>query len=83
MHNAGSEDYVPIIETLTFTQNETSKLLTVVIIDDSVLEFPERLFMTLSTPTTDGGVVLGEPRRVSITITDDDCETLLSGGGKM
>ena len=47
------------------------------IIDDDVVEFPERFFMTLSVPKSEVGVVLVEPRRVAITISNDDSELVV------
>ena len=74
--NIGSEDYIPNAGSLTFSPEDISKNVIVVIRDDNVTEYPERLFLTLSMPSTEGGVVLVEPRRVSITITNDDCEEI-------
>ena len=74
--NIGSEDYIPNAGSLTFSPEDISKNVVVVIRDDNVTEYPERLFLILSMPSTEGGVVLVEPRRVSITITNDDCEEI-------
>lgn len=69
-----SEDYTPTSGSLIFTPSDVSKSVVVFIRDDSVVEYPERLFLTLSVPDTEGGVALLEPRRVAITITNDDGE---------
>lgn len=49
-----------------------------VIRDDDVVEYPERLFLTLSIPDTEGGVALLEPRRVAITLANDDSEHMFA-----
>ena len=68
------EDYTPTVGSLIFTPSDVSKSVIVVIRDDSVVENPERLFVTLSVPDTEVGVSLMKPRRVAITIIDDDSE---------
>ena len=49
-----------------------------VIRDDNVVEYPERLFLTLSVPDSEKGVVLVEPRRVAITIANDDSKHMFA-----
>ena len=72
-----SEDYTPTVGSLIFTPLDFSKRLSVVIREDSVVEQPERLFVALTVPDTEVGVSLMNPRRVAITIIDDDSEHAL------
>ena len=51
--NIGSEDYTPNAGSLTFSPEDISKNVVVVIRDDNVTEYPERLFLTLSVPSTE------------------------------
>ncbi|MDQ1637858.1 MAG: hypothetical protein QOF62_1197 [Pyrinomonadaceae bacterium] len=69
--NASSRcDYETTLGTLNFAANETSKTISIPLIDDSYAEGNESFFVTLSNPGT--GVSLGSPARISITITDND-----------
>jgi hypothetical protein len=63
-------DYTPANTTVTFASGETTKNISVVIIDDTVDEPDETLTVTLSNPT--GGATLGTQTSATITITDDD-----------
>ena len=48
--------------------------MSVLIRDDSVVEYQERFLLGLSVPGIESGVMLTEPRRVEITIANDDSE---------
>lgn len=63
-------DYVPASGRLEFADGETSKSIRVAVEDDLVGEDVESLSVTLSNPA--GGAVLGERRRATVTIFDDD-----------
>ena len=66
---AGS-DYTATSGTLNFAAGETSKTITVPIIDDTAVEGNETVNVTLSSPT--GGATLGSPASASLTIVDND-----------
>ena len=66
---AGS-DYTAGSGTLTFAAGETSKSLTVAVLDDSSAENNETFTVTLGNPT--GGAALGSPSVCTVTIIDDD-----------
>lgn len=57
--------------TLTFAQNETTKLVGLLLVDDAVYDPDETIELTLSEPT---GCDLGTPATHTITITDNDPE---------
>ena len=68
------EDYTSTSGTLTFSGGDSSLRLEVAIRDDAVVEYSERFIVALSAPETESGVRLAEPRRVVVTITNDDSE---------
>jgi len=69
--NASSRcDYETTLGTLSFTAGETSKTISILLVDDSYAEGNESFFVTLSDPSV--GVSLGSPARISVTITDND-----------
>ena len=70
-----AEDYTMREGSLIFSPEDTFKTVAVPIRDDRLLEYQERFFLGLSVPNTESGVVLAEPRRVEITITNDDSES--------
>jgi hemoglobin-like flavoprotein len=67
-------DYTQTAGTLTFLDGETSKLITVPIIDDSVSESQKFFSLSLSNPT--GGATLGIQTSIQIAIGDDDKPTM-------
>ncbi|TWU57387.1 Calx-beta domain-containing protein [Rubripirellula reticaptiva] len=73
---AGS-DYAANSGTLTFAAGETSKTITVAIINDTADESNETFTVTLSSPT--GGATLGTTTVSTATITDDDVVTPIPG----
>jgi hypothetical protein len=66
-----NEDYVPISGTLTFAPGETSKTITVTIIDSSscFIEPVEEFYLELNNPS---GAGLGSPGQTTVTIVEDD-----------
>lgn len=63
-------DYTSSNGVLTFGDGETSKTITVPILNDATSESSENFTVTLSNPT--GGAVLGTPNSTTVTINDDD-----------
>lgn len=68
--NAGS-DYTAVSSTLTWADGVSSaKTFQVPIIDDTDVEVPETVNLTLSSPT--GGATLGTPNTATLTISSED-----------
>jgi hypothetical protein len=65
-------DYVPAVGLLTFTAGQTSKTITLLVIDDAFAEGDETLTISLANPTVG---ILGTPATATITITDNDTVT--------
>ncbi|MET0753771.1 MAG: Calx-beta domain-containing protein [Pyrinomonadaceae bacterium] len=63
-------DYSSSSGTLNFGASETSKTITIPIIDDATVEGNESFTANLSSPTS--GAVLGTPSTVTVTIIDND-----------
>jgi hypothetical protein len=62
-------DYLQRLTTVKFAAGETSKTVSVLIIDDAYLEGLETFTVTLSNPT---GAALGIPSAATVSITDND-----------
>src|SRR5207248_9779287 len=62
-------DYEARFATVKFATGETSKTISVFIIDDSYLEGPETFSVNLSNPS---GASLGTPSTATVTISDND-----------
>jgi len=65
-------DFTAALGTLSFAIGETSKPITILISQDSFVEGPETITLTLSSPT--GGAALGTPSTMSVTLADDATE---------
>lgn len=65
-------DFTPALGTLTFAAGEDTKTFTVLINQDSFVEGPETLAVSLSNQT--GGSALTAPSEAMLTITDDVTE---------
>jgi parallel beta-helix repeat protein len=63
-------DYTATSSTLTFGTGETSKSISIPILQDNVYEGNETFSVTLSSPG--GGALLASPATATVTITDDD-----------
>ncbi len=73
--NSAYPDYVPVTQTIVFAPEETSKTITVEIINDNIPEHNDSLNLSLSNPV---GIQLGIQNKARLTIEDDD--GLLSPG---
>jgi hypothetical protein len=67
---AAGSDYTAVNTTVAFTAGQTSKTVTVPILNDTTVEGVESLNLTLSNPT--GGATLGVRQRAVLVITDND-----------
>jgi hypothetical protein len=65
-------DYTAVGGTLSFAAGESSKIITIPLINDVFVEGPEVLRVTLSNPT---GAVFGTPSTATLTLTDNDTTT--------
>jgi len=65
-------DFTAALGTLSFAIGETSKSITILISQDSFVEAPETITVTLSNPTANAA--LGTPSSMSVTIVDDVIE---------
>jgi uncharacterized repeat protein (TIGR01451 family) len=63
-------DYEATLGTLNFAADETSKTISIPLVDDSYAEGNESFSITLSNPSA--GVSLGSPSAISVTITNND-----------
>ncbi len=66
---AGS-DYTAKSGTLVFNQGETTKQISITILNDSIYELQESFALNLSSPT--GGATLGTPSTHTLFVSDDD-----------
>ncbi|MFM6669713.1 MAG: Calx-beta domain-containing protein, partial [Dolichospermum sp.] len=64
------DDYTNTPITVTFANGQTSKTVTIPIVDDSIYEPTETVNLTLSNPT--GGATLGTQQTAILTIIDND-----------
>ncbi len=65
-------DYISALGTLKFAAGETSKTISILIIDDSYLEGPETFNVSLSNASS---ATLGTPSNATVTIIDNDTST--------
>jgi len=65
-------DFTAAVGTLNFAAGEASKPITILISQDSFVEGPETITLTLSSPT--GGAALGTPGSMTVIIADDATE---------
>jgi hypothetical protein len=71
-------DYTPRSGTLTFNAGETSKTVSIPILQDTLVEFHETLTFVLTTPT--GGAWLGSPAFATISVKDDEAASEIKLG---
>ena len=72
LHGYAGEDYTAASGSLTFAANETSKTFQVPILEDSLDENNEQLFVILSLPAnTNSAELSGSPTAVPLIIDDD------------
>ncbi|MBX9579736.1 MAG: DUF4394 domain-containing protein [Gemmataceae bacterium] len=64
------DDFTAPPTTVTFADGETTRTVTIPILDDTIDEVDETIILTLSDPT--GGGLLGANTQTTLTITDDD-----------
>jgi hypothetical protein len=72
------QDYTSISGTLTFADGETSKTISLPIVNDAVVEVSETLFVTLKSPSTPD--VVGATGVVVVRIADSNILPVLSVG---
>ena len=72
---AGS-DYTATSGTLVFNQGETSKQISITVLNDSVYELQESFALNLSSPT--GGATLGTPATHTLVVSDNDPQPQLA-----
>src|SRR5437588_3670494 len=65
-------DYSSALGTLKFAAGETSKTISILIVNDAYVEGPETFNLTLSNPT---GASLGSQATATVTINDNDATT--------
>ncbi|NVJ60395.1 MAG: S8 family serine peptidase [Gammaproteobacteria bacterium] len=65
-------DYTPFSQTFTFADGETSKQVTISLVDDSTFEGNETFTVTLSNPSNRS--VIDSPASATITIRENDAE---------
>ncbi|WP_306297041.1 Calx-beta domain-containing protein [Nostoc sp. C052] len=69
-------DYNNAPITVTFANGETSKIVTIPIVDDTVYEGNETINLSLANPT--GGATIGTQNTAVVTVLDNDSSLLLS-----
>ena len=62
-------DYISALGTLKFAAGETSKTISILVVNDSYVEGPETFNVTLSSPS---GASLGNQATATVTINDND-----------
>ena len=71
-----SADYIGTTFTVSFADGETSKAVSIPIVNDALDEDDETVNLALSDPT--GGAVIGSPSTAVLTIVDDDATPTIS-----
>jgi Ca2+-binding RTX toxin-like protein len=66
----GPDDYINTSATVNFANGETSKVVTIPIVNDGVFETNETIYLTLNNPTN--GATLGSQNTATLTIIDND-----------
>ena len=66
----GPDDYINTSATVNFANGETSKAVTIPIVNDGVFETNETIYLTLNNPTN--GATLGSQNTATLTIIDND-----------
>jgi hypothetical protein len=75
------QDYVGASGVLTFTNGETAKTITVLIIDDTVIEGDESVLLTLSSPSPGSAII--NPGAAILTIRDNDGSLIVPAGSAL
>jgi hypothetical protein len=63
-------DFTPVTQVINFAPGETQRAVLVPILDDTLIEGPETVLVTLTAQQP--GVVVGAPASATLTIQDDD-----------
>ncbi len=74
---ANGTDYATLTSPVTIPAGSSSKTVTVTPIDDSAVESPETVVLTV---TSSSGYVLGSPKTATVTIADNDNPTADADG---
>lgn len=76
------EDYIALDALQTFSPEETSKFVTVTLIDDTDFEADESFFFEISSDPSLPEVFFSTPTRATITISSEDAEPIDTGPPK-
>ncbi len=71
------EDYIGVGSLITFAPNESSKFVTVTLINDKEFEADETFFFEISSDPSVQEVFFANPTRATITIDSDDAEPVV------
>ena len=74
IYETEGNDYLRSFGVVNVPANETSKLLTVHMVDDTTAEYNETFTLTLSVPSSLCGVISGSDNTSEVMIRDDDGE---------
>lgn len=71
LHFTAVDDYDATSENLQFTSDESQKTVSIVLVNDNTVEITETFLGSISLPTNEPGVLLGQDTATYIIIDDD------------